>query len=239
MLKNYTVQRVISEGYTNCGQWPLNYSKAIQKSPGFSQLSKREAAAMKEAIPAVVELYRQKGFVTEEELDELNIPTFNKEDGRSKPKDQRVLHQQRAVVMNAVAVTTAYHARKVNTAAENAAKEARKIAKLAAIEERNKNKEEKLAERLALRELRANQKIEKLAEQQRKKEDRELAKKRQREEKEAENARKAALTPDQKKAERKAKRARVAAHEVVEPTPAPVAQVGRGHRAKTAPKKFE
>jgi hypothetical protein len=49
-----------------------------------------------------------RGKLTVEETNAANIPSVNHSDARTTPKDQRVLHQQKAVVLNSLACVAAY-----------------------------------------------------------------------------------------------------------------------------------
>jgi hypothetical protein len=225
----------ISKGFEDCGQWPLRYEKAIERSTGYRQLTLVQADLMRAAIGPVVELYRQKGFVTEEEMDALHVPVCPNNDKRDTPKDLRVLHQQRAVLMSGTACIEQYKARKENAAlaitnradrvaAKLVANEAKAVAaeekriakdiaqkdKEAADEAKRIATEAKKTERAALQQLRRNINDEKNKEKEARKQESTQKKKRQRDDKEIEQARIAALTPEEKKAERAAKRARVA-----------------------------
>jgi hypothetical protein len=55
---------------------------------------------MEQALPAMVEIFRTTGRVTEAQMDAAGIPSVNNESTNSKPKDERPLHQQRSVIMN-------------------------------------------------------------------------------------------------------------------------------------------
>ena len=51
-------------------------------------------------VDTVVAIYRSRGMVTEEEMNDLDIIKEG-DTGRKKPKDARAPHQQRALVLNA------------------------------------------------------------------------------------------------------------------------------------------
>jgi hypothetical protein len=74
-------------------------------------------------LPQMVQLFLTNGTITEEDMDQQGIcKMLDSGDRRTMPKDDRVLHQQRAVLMNANAVTAKYRARQ----AEKVVSEARK-----------------------------------------------------------------------------------------------------------------
>lgn len=100
-VKNSLDSRSVRLGYEICGQQPLNFDNAMRATCKNRVISQAEYETMKAAVPILAESYREKGFLTEEEMDDLHIPNFNEECYSSVPKDQRALHQQRAVVMNA------------------------------------------------------------------------------------------------------------------------------------------
>jgi hypothetical protein len=174
---------------------------------------------MKSAVGPVVSLFRDKGYVTEAEMDRLNIPVFNG-DTRTIPKDQRVLHQQRAVLMSGTACIQQYRVRKENIiiAAEEAthraaAKEAARLEKLAALaakrEATETKRKEAEAHKKALKQLKINMAQQKARERDDKKRQAVANKKRQLEEKAAQRDLLAQMTPAEKRAAREAKRRRI------------------------------
>lgn len=56
---------------------------------------------MKEALPALSVYYSQHGRLTEEIMDQHNIMSISNQASRQKPKDQRVLHQEIAILLTA------------------------------------------------------------------------------------------------------------------------------------------
>ena len=75
-----------------------------------SELTLDMHTKMKEALPLVAECYLAQGFVTESELDHVDVISVNDQLRNQKPKDERVLHQQRAVIMNYTEVSERYRA---------------------------------------------------------------------------------------------------------------------------------
>ena len=54
---------------------------------------------MQDKVGTLADIFRERGVLTEADMDEHEIIDLT-EDSRKTPKDQRVLHQQRAVLMN-------------------------------------------------------------------------------------------------------------------------------------------
>lgn len=54
VLKNYTKPQTVSDGYRNCGQWPLSYDMAMGKCPTYRKLTKKQEDIMKNAVGEMV-----------------------------------------------------------------------------------------------------------------------------------------------------------------------------------------
>jgi hypothetical protein len=68
---------------------------------------------MNQKLDEATYLYRNTGQVTEKEMTiDLALPDTTENGRNSLPKDERVLYQQRAVMMNTAAVVQRYRARK-------------------------------------------------------------------------------------------------------------------------------
>lgn len=119
----YTIHKslnpdIVKKGYIDCGQdAPISldengyetftkYDKCMGKCT--RKLSTNEYQVMKDQFIHFVLLMRNHGRITEAEMDEKNIPNYNNCDSDKKPKDQRALHKQRAVIMNAEDCVAAY-----------------------------------------------------------------------------------------------------------------------------------
>ena len=63
---------------------------------------------MTESLELATGKFRLKGELTEAEMDELEIPSIADSQRNKKPKDQRLLHQQREVIMNSVDCVAKY-----------------------------------------------------------------------------------------------------------------------------------
>ena len=65
---------------------------------------------MERELPAMVEIFRSTGKVTEAQMDAAGIYSVNSESTNSKPKNERAMHQQRSVIMNSVDCIAQYRA---------------------------------------------------------------------------------------------------------------------------------
>lgn len=65
---------------------------------------------MEKELPAMVEIFRTTGKITEAQMDAASTPSVNSESTNSKPKDARPMHQQRSVIMNSVDCIAQYRA---------------------------------------------------------------------------------------------------------------------------------
>ena len=106
--------------------------------------------------------FRFTGELTEAEMDDLQIPSVADSQRNKKPKDQRLLHQQRAVIMNSVDCVAKYKNHCVSIEIEaaqklmarherDAARDATRETKQEKDRFANLSKEEKTAERKAKR----------------------------------------------------------------------------------------
>jgi hypothetical protein len=103
-LKETLTQKMVKDGYASIGQCPINFDVAMSKCT--RDISKTDIEVMKEKLPDVVQKFRMNGIVTEQDMDEAGI--MNIDSDRKTPKDQRVLHQQRAVLMNSAECIAKY-----------------------------------------------------------------------------------------------------------------------------------
>ncbi len=97
--------------------------------------------------PHFVGIMRQRGKITEAEMNERQIPNYSNFDSDRKPKDQRALHKQRAVVMNADDVVSQFIDYQQQRDARRAALEARRIHREATAAERQATKAARAAEK--------------------------------------------------------------------------------------------
>lgn len=105
-IQNTLTPDIIRAGYKETGQYPLDYNKAMHHCR--SELTLDMHNYLKEMLPYVAQCFSAQGFVTESELDAMGIVSVNSELRNQKPKDERVLHQQRAVIMNYEEVSERY-----------------------------------------------------------------------------------------------------------------------------------
>jgi len=109
---------IIKNGYVRCGQdAPIGLDcdgkPTMEKFHAQMRLCKAditegEMKILIDKFPDMVAIMRARGTVTEAEMDALNIPSVNHLDADQKPKDQRALHKQRAVIMNTVDCISKY-----------------------------------------------------------------------------------------------------------------------------------
>jgi len=173
---------IIIKGYQRTGQdAPIGFdANGVPTMAKFeaqmrlctSAITLEQMQNMKLQFPGMVDIMRRNGTITEAEMDAVNIPSFNFADSDKKPKDQRALHKQRAVVMNmddciskykdyhliraeqAVARVLAEETRKAVAAARKADAEAKRAVKTAEKRRRDsltpeERKEEATAKRKA------------------------------------------------------------------------------------------
>ena len=109
---------IVKKGYVDCGQdAPISmdenghetftkYEKCMSKCT--RKLTSAECGILKDNFFHFVLIMGNHGRITEAEMDEKDIPNYNNCDSDKKPKDQRALHKQRAVIMNAEECVAAY-----------------------------------------------------------------------------------------------------------------------------------
>jgi hypothetical protein len=129
-------KKIIVDGYVRTGQnAPIGFDATgeptmskfyAQMSLCKSNISVPEMKILLDSFPQMVQLMRQKGTVTESEMDALNIPSVNHLDLDRKPKDQRALHKQRAVIMNKDDCINSYKTYQIRKQQKNQNTKARK-----------------------------------------------------------------------------------------------------------------
>ena len=71
--------------------------------PSVKNISRTESEELRRLFPDLVKVFEAKGEITEKEFDDMNIKKFEDIDGEGernkKDKNERVLHQQRAVLL--------------------------------------------------------------------------------------------------------------------------------------------
>lgn len=83
--------------YATIGQYSLSFENTMKWVS--MDISKNTYKHMEDKVEEIANIYRTKGIFTEEDMDAANIMSIDLVH-RPKPKDQRVLYQQRAVIMN-------------------------------------------------------------------------------------------------------------------------------------------
>lgn len=95
---------IVSHGFAKTGQY-LAHKEGLDFDTKMScctrPLSKAEMATMKTNFATMVKRFREKGYITEAEMDEAKIVKVV-DKTRKKPKDARVLHQNRSLIINTI-----------------------------------------------------------------------------------------------------------------------------------------
>lgn len=131
-------QSIITDGYNKCGQWPLNIHNAMRLCSMSISKTAYDHMTSEPVVQKMMDIYRTKGMLHEADMDAEGI--IKVDDTRTKPKDARAPHQQRALLLNAS--YTLNHFQVYKTAKENAMetavanRAARAAAKLAAEQEK-------------------------------------------------------------------------------------------------------
>ncbi len=94
----------------------------MAKCSGMNEVPKPRYAQMKAKIEHFVGIFRTNGELTEEDMNKEKI--YHVEEKRKKTKDQRVLYQQRAVLLNKEETTAKFKIYKSNKQMEAAKKAA-------------------------------------------------------------------------------------------------------------------
>lgn len=87
--------RLIEAGFTDCGQYPLNFEKLMNQC--YTTLTPEVLKTLRAAEDANVEYFLEHGYLSEEQMTLTGIPICDGE--RGIPRDQAVLHHQRAVLL--------------------------------------------------------------------------------------------------------------------------------------------
>ena len=131
-IKNVLTPEIVKQGYKRIGQFPVSFRTSIGRCT--RQVTARDMDVMEKELPAMVEIFRTTGKITEAQMDAAGIPSVNSESTNSKPKDERPMHQQRSVIMNSVDCIAQYRAHVERREAEPArrvlAQEQREAAKI-------------------------------------------------------------------------------------------------------------
>lgn len=97
-IKETLTVSIVRHAYARCGQYPLDFDKQMGLCTGMNAVSEKDYQIMKARLPEMVEKFKEVGQLTEEVMDQAGIWKSPLDTG--KPKNERVLHKQRAVLMN-------------------------------------------------------------------------------------------------------------------------------------------
>ena len=98
---------MIKHSFQKASQWfPLSLQKKLSLFP--LPIIREDVERMEAAFPTAVEIMRATGLLTEAQMDELDVPESDNGDKRALPKDQRVLHHQRSVILTHELVASRY-----------------------------------------------------------------------------------------------------------------------------------
>ena len=122
-MQHVLTPEVIKGGYRRIGQYPVSLATAMGRCS--RQITARDMDNIREKMPGLVTIFRSTGRLTEEEMDAAGIISVNHEASNSRPKDDRPLHQQRAVIMNSEHCISQYNNYQAIRAAEPARKQQR------------------------------------------------------------------------------------------------------------------
>ena len=101
---------MILHSFEKCAQTlPSSLEAKLALYPLAHEITLSDMSAMEEAFENHVKIVRTTGKITEEIMDEASIPITLNNDRRQKPKDERVLHQQRSCILNGEAVINHYN----------------------------------------------------------------------------------------------------------------------------------
>ena len=132
-IKHVMTPEIVKTGYKRIGQYPVSFLTSMSRCSRV--ISARDMEHMQEALPAMVEIFRTKGILTEEQMDAAGILSVNDEASNNRPKDDRPLHQQRSVIMNSVDCIAQYRSyvnyRTAEPARRAAAAELREVSRAA------------------------------------------------------------------------------------------------------------
>ncbi len=98
-IRDTLTSAIVKTGYRVTGQWPINFTSAMNQCSAVKNISAAAYNHMQDKVGTLADIFRQRGVLTEADMDENGIVDLT-EDSRKTPKDLRVLHQQRAVLMN-------------------------------------------------------------------------------------------------------------------------------------------
>ena len=99
--------QAIKKGFADSGAYPVGTHKGVScfdrvgaRCSGWQRTSTDEEKRIKALLPSFVDMFKAKGFITEDEFNKHNIPQDENYDPKALPKDLQVEHRQRAKVLN-------------------------------------------------------------------------------------------------------------------------------------------
>lgn len=156
-IRAVMITEMVVAGYERTRQFPVDFAVTMRQSTYTFSL--QQWATMTANLDMAANKFHLRGEHTETEMDELKISSVADSQRNKKPKDQRLLHQQRAVIMNSADCIAKYknhHVRQeVETAQKLVTRQERDAARDATREAKqaerdrfaNLSKEEKTAEK--------------------------------------------------------------------------------------------
>ena len=89
----------IKTAFKRAGSWPLDFVTKLHNMPNFHDLAAGAEGTVVRALPQLLELWKQQGTVTDDEMDTANVPRWDFESTpafRRRPVDQRPRRNQYA-----------------------------------------------------------------------------------------------------------------------------------------------
>jgi hypothetical protein len=106
-IRETVTKKIVRSGLALTGQYPIDFASAMKLCPTVKDLSKAQYETMKNSVETLANKFRQRGVLTEADMDEEGI-VVRSEDTRNTRKDERVLYQQRAALMNSAECVRQY-----------------------------------------------------------------------------------------------------------------------------------
>jgi hypothetical protein len=97
-IKETLTLSMVRHGYERCGQYPIDFDKQMRLCSGIKDVSENEYKNMVKEWPDMVKKFKEAGELTEDVMNTAKI--YKVPNAKGKPKHTKVLHQQRAVLMN-------------------------------------------------------------------------------------------------------------------------------------------
>jgi hypothetical protein len=117
-IQHVLTPEIVKTGYKRIGQYTVSFMTTMSRCT--RPISAVDMDIMQQKLPAMVDIFRSKGVLTESDMDSQNILSVNEEANNARPKDDRPLHQQRSVIMNSLDCIAQYRSYVNNRDAEPA-----------------------------------------------------------------------------------------------------------------------